>query len=145
MRLLNPQKETVTLYQGTKVAELEEVEAIFMANIEGDNRQDKTADISTEKRELLLNMVKNSNPQLTENEKTKLLQLLMKYQDIFACSTDELGRTDLLRHEVHTDGSPPVRQQVRRLPPKKYTTCYKTCSKETSSSHLQVHGHRQLS
>ena len=31
--------------------------------------------------------------------------------------SDDFGRTEILRHKIDTKGSPPIRQQARRLPP----------------------------
>ena len=38
---------------------------------------------------------------------------------MFARSRDELGRTDVLQHEIITDGASPIRQRFPRLSPEK--------------------------
>ena len=43
----------------------------------------------------------------------------MEYADVFALSNDSLGRTDVLRHEIHTGNTPLIRQHFRRVCPKK--------------------------
>ena len=42
-----------------------------------------------------------------------LLTLLLDFSDVFAQSKDELGRTDLLQHEIVIDSAAPIRQRFR--------------------------------
>lgn len=51
-RLLNLREETVSIHKGTKVADLEEVQAVSAANIEVSETKRPTAMISQEKQEL---------------------------------------------------------------------------------------------
>ena len=67
--------------------------------------------------EMLIELVKDSS--LSGHHQDLLLALLMEYSDVFARSRDELGRTDVLRHEIITDGASPIRQRFRRLSPEK--------------------------
>ena len=46
----------------------------------------------------------------------ELRQLLMQFQDIFAQNKEDIGRTDLVEHEIHTIG-PPIRVPYRRQNP----------------------------
>ncbi len=122
VRLLNPREETVTVHKGTKVAELEQVESVGAANIElaetGSQTGSQTGEISREKQELLQDLAATTSKSLAEEETQKLHQLLLTYHDVFAGSSDEMGRTDLLKHAVHTNETP-IRQAVRRLPPQR--------------------------
>ncbi len=52
---------------------------------------------------------------LTEEQKTQLRSLVSEYQDIFALSSDELGRTGLVRHRIETGDSPPIKQRPYRV------------------------------
>ena len=53
------------------------------------------------------------NPQLTEQQKGQLLELLT----VFEAGTDgRLGCTSACQHHIHTKDGPPVRQQLYRLP-----------------------------
>ena len=53
---------------------------------------------------------------LTEDQQEKVTQLLIKWQDIFARTKLELGRTHLAEHEIDTGSVAPIKQRVRRLP-----------------------------
>ena len=54
---------------------------------------------------------------LVSEEREKLFLLLLEYADVFALCNDELGRTNVLQHEIHTGGTSPIRQQFRRVCP----------------------------
>ena len=64
-----------------------------------------------------MEIVKNTS--LSSHHQDLLLTLLLDYSDVFARSKDELGRTDLLQHEIVIDSAAPIRQQFRRLSPEK--------------------------
>ena len=54
---------------------------------------------------------------LTDNHRQLLFTLLMDYSDIFAVTKDQIGRTDILQHEIVTENVSPIRQRFRRLSP----------------------------
>jgi len=43
-------------------------------------------------------------------------QLLQNYQDIFSTGTYDMGRTNMVEHEINTGNHPPIRQDLRRNP-----------------------------
>ena len=55
---------------------------------------------------------------LDSQKKKELSNLLIKYIDIFANSSD-FGRTGKIRHSIDTGSSAPIHQPVRRVPPVK--------------------------
>lgn len=65
------------------------------------------------KRDLLWKTVEESSEDLTPTEKDKLFQLLLEYGDIFAENASDLGHATKICHQIHTEGAPPVQQQVR--------------------------------
>jgi len=56
---------------------------------------------------------------LTSQEQDRLFVLLMEYADIVALSNDQLDKTYMLQHRIHTGDAAPVRQQFRKMHPKK--------------------------
>ena len=44
-------------------------------------------------------------------------KLLTDYSDVFSSSTYDIGRTDKIKHQIHTGDAVPVRQPPRRKPP----------------------------
>ena len=115
VRLLNPGTEPITIHKGTKIAQLEPVDGLTICPVtEGDNLDGPitaTDNLSPEKKEMLRQMVRDAESQLTEMEMEKLLQLLLSYADVFADSQEELGRT-----EIHTGDARPIHQAPRRIP-----------------------------
>jgi len=53
---------------------------------------------------------------LDTGQHRQVSQLLHEYQDIFSTSAYDMGRTDLVGHEINTGDHRPVRQGLRRHP-----------------------------
>ncbi len=53
---------------------------------------------------------------LTDDEKTELAALLCKYSDVFSKDKEDIGRTSLIKHEIDTGETRPIKQAPRRLP-----------------------------
>ena len=56
------------------------------------------------------------SPQLTAAQQHELYLLLREYLDVFAQGSGDLGRAEVVEHQIHTHG-PPLRQPLRRQPP----------------------------
>jgi hypothetical protein len=99
LRIMNLTNDTVTLNRGT--------------------RQSEEDQIKTEMPEHLKDLYKRSTEDLEEADTHKVKNLLLKYQDTFAKSNYDLGRTGLIKHEVDTGDAKPINHQPRRLSPVK--------------------------
>ena len=116
VRLLNPRTEPVHVYKGVEIAVLEQVDVpsetgnTVIANVVPDT-------ISQEKQEMLWGLVETHGAELDAKRREQFYELLLTYSDIFASSSDDLGRTAKLGHSIHTGDATPVRQPVRRIPP----------------------------
>ena len=64
----------------------------------------------------LQELFKTSSATLEPEQKQKLEDLLLKYQDAFATTKNELGKCSVLKHKIDTAESAPVRQPLRRTP-----------------------------
>ena len=53
---------------------------------------------------------------LNDEQKRAFFNLLLKHQSVFAKSKYDLGRTDLVEHEIFTGDNRPIKQAARRLP-----------------------------
>ena len=53
---------------------------------------------------------------LDVEQRQRVGQLLQSYQDIFSTGTYDMGRTNLVEHEINTGNHPPIRQGLRRHP-----------------------------
>ena len=66
--------------------------------------------------EHLLSLYEKSSTGLVADEKRKLINLLIKYQDSFSRSEWDLGFTNLTEHAINTGDARPIKQAPRRVP-----------------------------
>ena len=66
--------------------------------------------------EHLSDLFQRSSHLLNPDEHLQLAQLLINFADVFAVSSDDLGHTSLVTHQIDTGSSHPIRQPARRLP-----------------------------
>ena len=64
----------------------------------------------------LKDMFERSSTELETNEKDAFAELLLKYQNIFSKTPEDLGKTDRVQHRINTGHALPVRQPPRRQP-----------------------------
>ena len=64
----------------------------------------------------LQKLLEASAEHLSEEERFHFADLLKKYQDIFAVSKKDHGRTNLVKYRINTGTALPVRKPPRRLP-----------------------------
>ena len=57
------------------------------------------------------------NPNLTNDQRQRLLSLIKQYSDVFQWSDGDLGYTDLIKHKIVVTDNTPVAQPHRRIPP----------------------------
>lgn len=55
---------------------------------------------------------------MTLENKQKLIELLVEYQDIFVGPDGMLGQTDVVKHKINTGSAKPVKTPPRRISPK---------------------------
>jgi hypothetical protein len=66
--------------------------------------------------ECLHELLERSSVGLCDSERRELRECLRKYHSVFAQSDEDLGRTELVRHEIDTGEGRPIKQHPRRLP-----------------------------
>ena len=64
----------------------------------------------------LTDLFERSSVELSEKEQQYLRQCLIKYQIIFAKNDEDLGRTNLVQHNIEIGEGRPIKQHPRRLP-----------------------------
>ena len=67
-------------------------------------------------------LLARSSVHLNEIERNQLKSLLIKYQSVFAKSSDDLGFTDRVEHHIDTMGAKPIKEAMRRIPLAKHET-----------------------
>jgi hypothetical protein len=91
--------------------EQEPIKQEMCARINVSQKTDKPLMIPEHLQDLYL----RSSTKLTESEKHKFTELLIKYQDTFSKSATDIGFTDLVQHKINTGTAFPIRQPIRRL------------------------------
>ena len=66
--------------------------------------------------EYLHDLYNRSCVNLNEEEKQEFMQLLIKHQDVFAKSNDDLGTCNVTKHHIDTGQAKPIKQTPRRIP-----------------------------
>ena len=61
---------------------------------------------------LLEGLAKDVSP----SQRQQLIDLLARYADVFSSSPSDLGKTELVKHQIDTGDRRPIRQPARRLP-----------------------------
>ena len=106
IHLLNAQAETITLYAGSEIATLEQVE-VPVESIQTDARG-YVSTVDEKKLELLTGLANEGETSLSSVERGKFLSLLCSYADVFVISTSDLGQTNKLKHSIDTGGAVPI-------------------------------------
>ena len=135
--LLNPWPEKIIVNKGTTITRMEAVAVIAVIS----------DPVMESKHQLFEDMVKQLGTHVSTAQHVQLLQLLLEFSDVFAASSNDLGHTDLIKHQIDTGNAHPIRQQIRRVPPVKGKTlksCYTICFKMTLSNRHQVRGLHHL-
>ena len=111
--LVNPSPTPVTLYKNTSVGTLSEVEESSPDPPEC-NHVTSTAPLSKTQPKVSSKFDLDSL-NLTGRQKTTLKTLLDEYANIFSTRPADLGRTGVVKHQIDTDDSPPIKQEETAL------------------------------
>ncbi len=112
VRLLNLTGKRRKLRKGTEVAQCELVESVQLPQKEGREEGSGTVELPDHLRELF----ERSASGLTADQRQHLRSLLLRYSHVFSVGPHDLGKTDLAKHSIDTQGATPIRQPPRRLP-----------------------------
>ena len=61
-------------------------------------------------------LVEPAAPHLTHEECQQLRAAMAARKHLFATGKGDLGRTDIVQHQIHTGDQPAIKQRVRRYP-----------------------------
>ncbi|PIK44772.1 Retrovirus-related Pol polyprotein from transposon [Apostichopus japonicus] len=121
LRLMNVTDRPVTLYEGTSVGQCQPVELVdSIASERAKCRTVTKGERSGAKGIIALGehleiLAEKSCVDLSKEEADRVRQLLADNANVFARSKEDLGRTDLVKHEIDTGTAKPIRQAPRRL------------------------------
>ena len=130
LRVLNPTDYPCTLYKDTVAAICEPVDLVEAPHIWENNvalcqkheKGDGLTDAVDNDGETLTvpkhlaDLFQRSSHLLNPDERSQLARVLTDFAGVFATSSDDLGHTSLVTHQINTGSSQPIRQPTRRLP-----------------------------
>ncbi len=119
VRLLNLSEEDITLSAGQYIGEAEEVDLLsnednVAAPMPPSSAPTHAHDLPGHIKELFEETCEREQLDTVTSESLK--RLLIKHADVFALHDDDLGRTNLVQHDINTGDTPPIRQPPRRVP-----------------------------
>ena len=76
----------------------------------------KKEKLEKERNQRLLHELELEETQLTPEQKDALIQLVSSFTDVFAFEDEEQGSTSIVKHEIDTEGSHPIKHYPRRIP-----------------------------
>ncbi|VEN42942.1 unnamed protein product [Callosobruchus maculatus] len=109
VRLLNANGFPVHLKKGTPLGCCSPVSSVVRTVNASDQRNERL-------HEKLSELVANSSKGLNREQQKRLRVFMTEYQDIFDVGIGKKGRTNVVRHKIHTGDVPPIRQPPRKLP-----------------------------
>ena len=78
--------------------------------------------LSLEQMEILFEQIKleEGRAEWTEEQKHRVKSVIEKYSFLFAMNSLDLGRTDLIKHQIKLKDYTPIKDRYRRIPPHQY-------------------------
>ena len=116
MRVYNVGNESVTIEKGTLAAQLEPVRAVLDPSIVEQPSHVRRSSVGEKQLpEHLQALYEESSSELTQEEQTDLFKLLSEYQDIFSKGSFDVGKTNVVQHDIKLTDQRPIKQHPRRM------------------------------
>jgi len=110
VRAMNTLSHPIKLQAGTIISDLEPVELC-------DSGGNDVRNVSTENDPVLVDIVNRADASVELEDRRRLMDLLTEFRGTFSRGENDLGRTDVVTHNIDTSEGRPVRQALRRHPP----------------------------
>jgi len=116
--VLNSREREVVLRKGTLLGKVFAARSETGPTARGSrvNRIRAEAGPSSKYKEVIRKMVNDLPPDLTDEQKEKVCELLTQYRTILSTGDHDVGRTPLVEHTIDTGDHRPIRQPLRRQP-----------------------------
>ena len=113
VRLINTNNELCELHKSQRVADFCPLNSAIPPDLPATNRQALVGGTLNFSKEVASELSSALSSTLSPCERNTLLTTLLRYADVFEHS---LGQTTVVRHNINTGDSPPIRQRPLRLP-----------------------------
>ena len=124
VRLFNPGDETITVFKNATMGVLSEVCDTLPTGQMTSLNIHKTTECKihpvnsdyAKVPEHIQELYDRSSRELVDNDRKLLKNLLIDFSDIFSKDSNDIGRTNWVKHDIDTGTEAPFRQRPRRLP-----------------------------
>lgn len=119
VRLLNPTDQPIKIFRRTRLGKYTPVDPTIATYdlLQSDLEAESTRDIPTALDKEPRTPLNVNTENLNTNQKTSLDALLTEYDDIFAYTPEQLGRSSIVQHRIDTGDHPPIRLRSYRTSP----------------------------
>ena len=114
VRVVNPSPTPVTLYQNTSVGTFSRLESSALEPVTCNRLATKKT--QTLRKPLVSEQFDLDTVNLTRPQRERLANLLDEFSDIFSSGPADLGRADIVKHQIDTGSHAPIKQAPRRVP-----------------------------
>ena len=121
VKVLNPSPHECKVVKGSDISSC----GVFLPQTDGTDAASLAVTDTPKVRKLtrdslpqhLQDLVDRSVKLLDETQQSQTVDLLTRFADVFSRNSDDLGRTNLVQHQINTtERAAPIRQPARRLP-----------------------------
>lgn len=118
VRYMNLKDESVKLYKNTQIATVNCVDKVLEREVSDDSHTLNTLnpEFKPQFPDHLQCIVEKLPNEVTLEQKQKLQNLIIEYQNSFSTTSTDMGLTNLVEHKINTGNAPPIKQHPRRLP-----------------------------
>ena len=118
LRLVNFSKEPIIVHKDMVTAVLQPVESVGSESDHASRvcQTSKTSRVLNKLPKHLVSLFERSSENLDRSQKTRLEQFLVKHQDIFSKSSNDIGHTTLIQHHIDVQNAKPVKKIPYRIP-----------------------------
>ena len=119
IRLLNPTTQPVRIYRRTRLGQFSLVpsDIATFELLQAEQEAEKDKEVPTAVDTDPSSPLDINTEGLTDDQQGRLRALLTEYDDIFAYSPDQLGRSSVVKHTIDTGVNPPIRLRSYRTTP----------------------------
>ncbi len=115
MKIMNTTNKTITLYKGQTLGDAQDIHRDKIVENEPTKSKDESVNRISEEKEPIEAYIKRIIGAEGSTERQEaMFQLLKKYKDIISTGSHDLGKTEVVSHNIDTNNAPPIKPGLRR-------------------------------
>ena len=112
LRILNPNREKRVVQKGTAVGTIATVVADSIFTLSHKSEGKVEGDLPGH----LHDLFDRSKANLSEDYHAQVKSCLLEFQDVFSSGEHDIGRTEVVKHQINTGDARPIKERPRRHP-----------------------------